>query len=76
MLYILYLEDAPFMTTVTVGSNQDYFHNLEQTGIAGYRVRRTHPSMKENKAGYIATEVACGWAGAIFEVTRRFVQEQ
>ena len=28
-----------------------------------------------NKAGYTATEVACGWAGAIFEVTRPFRQE-
>ena len=25
-----------------------------------------------NKAGYTATEVACGWAGAVFEVTRTF----
>ena len=25
---------------------------------------------------YTATEVACGWAGAIFEVTRPFGQEQ
>ena len=30
----------------------------------------------ENKAGYTATAVACGWAGAIFEVTRPFGQEQ
>ena len=29
-----------------------------------------------NKAGYTATEVACGWAGAVFEVTRPFGQEQ
>ena len=29
-----------------------------------------------NKAGYMATDVACGWAGAIFEVTRPFGQEQ
>ena len=29
-----------------------------------------------NKAGYTANEVACGWAGAIFEVTRPFGQEQ
>ena len=29
-----------------------------------------------NKAGYTATDVACGWAGAIFEVTRPFGQEQ
>ena len=31
---------------------------------------------RTNKAGYTATEVACGWAGAIFEVTRTFGQEQ
>ena len=30
----------------------------------------------KNKAGYTATEVACGWAGAIFEVTRPFGHEQ
>ena len=33
-------------------------------------------SSNPNKAGYTATEVACGWAGAIFEVTRSFGQEQ
>ena len=27
-----------------------------------------------NKAGYTTTEVVCGWAGAIFEVTRPFGQ--
>ena len=32
--------------------------------------------MKYNKAVYTATEVACEWAGAIFEVTRSFGQEQ
>ena len=31
---------------------------------------------RKNKAGYTATEVACGWAEAIFEVTRPFGQEQ
>ena len=31
---------------------------------------------KENKAGYTATSVACGWAGAVIEVTRSFGQEQ
>ena len=31
---------------------------------------------KENKAGYTATPVACGWAGAIFEVSGSFWQEQ
>ena len=31
---------------------------------------------EKNKAGYTATEVACWWAGAIFEVTRPFGQGQ
>ena len=34
-------------------------YNFEENGL-----RRT--GVKENKAGYTATEVACGWAGAIF----------
>ena len=37
---------------------------------------KAEPGRKQNKAGYTATEVACGWAGAIFEVTRPFGQEQ
>ena len=28
-----------------------------------------HSGKFENKAGYTATKVVCGWAGAIFEVT-------
>ena len=32
------------------------------------------PMIHQIKAGYTATEVACGWAGAIFEVTRPFKQ--
>ena len=40
-----------------------------------------HPAKKGlnrfgNKAGYTATQVACGWAGAIFEATPSFGQEQ
>ena len=31
---------------------------------------------KKNKAGYTATPVACGWAGAIFEVSGAFGQER
>ena len=31
---------------------------------------------QKNKAGYMATPVACGWVGAIIEVTRSFGQEQ
>ena len=37
-------------------------------------LRNCHPN--KNKAGYTATEVACGWAGAIFEVTGLFGEEQ
>ena len=29
-----------------------------------------------NKAGYTATPVACGWAGAVIELTKAFWQEQ
>ena len=29
-----------------------------------------------NKAGYTATPVVCGWAGAVFEITKSFEQEQ
>ena len=32
--------------------------------------------IEKNKAGYTATPVACGWAGAIIEVTGTFGQEQ
>ena len=32
-------------------------------------------SISKSKAGYTATKVACGWAGAILEVTRSFGQE-
>ena len=33
--------------------------------------------IEKNKAGYTATPVACGWAGAVLEkVTRAFGQEQ
>ena len=31
---------------------------------------------RKNKAGYTATPVACGWAGAIIEVSGAFGQEQ
>ena len=34
------------------------------------------PATLVNKAGYTATEVACGWAGAIFKATPSFGQEQ
>ena len=34
------------------------------------------PVLNSNEAGYTATEIKCGWAGAIFEVTRLFGHEQ
>ena len=49
-----------------------YTMKLKETGKAEEgKVER-----RRNKAGYTATKVACGWAGAIFEVTRPFGQEQ
>ena len=36
----------------------------------------TKISNRKNKAGYTATLVACGWAGAIIEVSGAFGQEQ
>ena len=36
-------------------------------GIVQYL--NTIPEKIKNKAGYMATPVACGWAGAIFELT-------
>ena len=38
--------------------------------------KRKKKKEKKNKAGYTATPVACGWAGAVIEVTRSFGQEQ
>ena len=38
-------------------------------------VENRHNTQK-NKARYTATQFACRWAGAIFEVTRLFGQEQ
>ena len=31
---------------------------------------------EKNKAGYMATEVACGWAGAIFEVKEKKIRKK
>ena len=39
-------------------------------------IHKIFGKMKKNKAGYTATPVACGWTGAIIEVTRLFEQEQ
>ena len=36
----------------------------------------TKRGRRGNKAGYTATPVACGWAGAVVEVTRSFGQER
>ena len=44
--------------------------------FAGIVVEIHHDASSHNKARYMATDVACGKAGAIFEVTRPFGQEQ
>ena len=38
--------------------------------------KQTNSLGEINKAGYTATPVACGWAGAEIEVTRSFGQKQ
>ena len=40
------------------------------------RCTRLKTRILRNKAGYTATKVVCGWAGAIFEANRSFGQEQ
>ena len=42
----------------------------------GLNLIKFKSNVTDNKARYMATKVACGWAGAIFEVTRPFGQEQ
>ena len=44
--------------------------------FAGIVVKIYHDASSQNKARYMATNVACRKAGAIFEVTRLFRQEQ
>ena len=39
------------------------------------KAKEKESDLEKNKAGYTATEVACGWAGTVFEVTRPFGQE-
>ena len=33
------------------------------------KLKKVKTEVEANKAGYTATPVACGWAGAVFEVT-------
>ena len=42
----------------------------------GLPMAKKEKKKEKNKAGYTATPVACGRAGAIFELTRAFGQEQ
>ena len=46
-------------------SRKATYANEDKSEKAGRRERKGD----ENKAGYTATPLACGWAGAIFEVT-------
>ena len=50
-----------------------FFKKEKGEGRNGEEGTREGPPVAEkNKAGYTATEVACRWAGVIFEVTRPF----
>ena len=50
----------------------DYFHL--QGPLQPPLLRAGELRQYSNKAGYTATPVTCGWAGAIFKVTRPFGQ--
>ena len=50
------------------------FHSLKE--YPELMPTKAASNIELNKAGYTATEVACGWAGAIIGVTRPFGQEQ
>ena len=45
-------------------------------GFVSIVVKICHDASSQNKARYMATNVVCGKAGAIFEVTRPFGQLQ
>ena len=52
--------------------------NFFRTGsLEGFcvRAKKKKEKKKKNKAVYTATPIACGWAGAIIEVTGSFGQE-
>ena len=49
------------------------FHSLKE--YPELMPTKAASNIELNKAGYTATEVACGWAGAIIGVTRPFGQE-
>ena len=54
--------------------HKPFFHDLARlTAVnVGFDKENQFYRLCKNKAGYTATEVVCGWAGAIFEVTRPF----
>ena len=55
----------------------DYTELLSMSGlIYRYNIFEISCSRLRNKAGYTATPVVCGWAGAIIEVSGTFGQEQ
>ena len=59
------------------GESDSYFLDRRDVIVfAGIMVEISHDASSQNKARYMATEVACGKAGAIFEVTRPFGLEQ
>ena len=50
-------------------------NSQKKTHLVYHLIIDHYASSKKNKAGYTATEVACGWAGAIFEITKPLGQE-
>ena len=58
---------------------RDVFEGASGAAAAALFVGAQTPlghKFSQNKAGYTATPVGCGWAGAIFEVSEAFGQER
>ena len=55
-----------------IGNRLTYIGPSVPSGAQSNRKERD----RENKAGYTTTKVACGWAGAVLEVTQSFGQER
>ena len=49
------------------------FHSLKE--YPELMPTKAASNIELNKAGYTATKVACGWAGAMFEVSGAFGRE-
>ena len=68
MLFLEILQTKKMMKTFLVESNNyDYKRLIKRVFLVHLCLEKRENI--QNKAGYTATQVACGWAGAVFEVS-------